>query len=229
MTENLKPKKPRPRRRRKSRATKPKEKIPKELNPKRLEKIEGGEHIKTINKKDRDLFHAMRSVCYVQKQHYEQLGIARTRMRNFEKDGYVEAVYYRNKRNKRHEVAYTLTEKGRELVTKHIDKDDFYSSTSPNHDRKLADVYFSLDEETRQTWKTEVTLKRELTQEMYHDSNLLSLFQSEKISVTDGAYQLSNGSYQLVEIYTENYRLHHRMAKELYAATVECEMSTYRA
>lgn len=88
------------------------------------------------------------------------------------------------------------------------------------HNYKLLDVYINLDNEEKDSWKTEADLKREA-----RDAG----WDMESFSVTDGSYiDSETGEIMCVEIETKHYKEQHIQAKSVYVEKVGGHYESHR-
>lgn len=166
----------------------------------------------------------------------ENLKIADRRIKNFERDGYIEKVSYLNKETKNAEFSYRLTERGKELCSNQLGIESFYRSSSPIHDLALAENYFSIKEEYRDSWITESQfrdmfqqhLERLQMQDHYRWQEFNDLWEQKLISPPDGGYITSTGTVIAVEIVTSSYRKEEIKAKEVFTETLKIEYNQFK-
>ena len=78
------------------------------------------------------------------------------RISSYEKDGLVaRSVYSQPGDRGADRAVYCLTTAGRDLCRRELCMTHLYSAQNPGHDLAIADRYFSLTPEERDTWKTE--------------------------------------------------------------------------
>lgn len=166
----------------------------------------------------------------------ENLRIADRRIANFQRDGYIEKVSFLDKITKNAEFSYRLTEKGKDLCSNQLGIESFYRSSSPIHDLALANNYFSIKEEYRDTWITERQF-RDIFQKYMdkleaHDysrwQELNSLWEEKLISPTDGGYITNSGTIVAIEVVTGSYGKEEIQAKETFAEVLDIEYNQFR-
>lgn len=166
----------------------------------------------------------------------ENLQIADRRIKNFERDGYIEKVSYLNKETKNAEFSFRLTEKGKNLCSNQLSMESFYRSSSPAHDLGLAQTYFSVKEELRENWITENQFRDMFQQYMdkleAHDysrwQELNNLWEEKLISPPDGGYVTNTGIVIAIEVVTSSYGKEEIQAKETFTETLKIEYNQYR-
>lgn len=151
--------------------------------------------IKKITSSDTKAFTALSKVGYLKQDYFKQLHISDKRLNQYQKEGLIDNKTYYNQREGKVETSYYLTTKGQKYVSQNLDIKIFYRSNSPAHDSKLADKYFSLTQEERESWLSEADLR--LT---YPD-----LTNGQGYSPTDAAYTTSDGTVTCIEVITQNY------------------------
>ena len=123
------------------------------------------------------------------------------------------------------DVVYRLTEIGKdEAVRLGIPRDEIYrpqgklDTMNFEHDRKLADVYCSISQEERDTWRTEEQYKREIEQVREHirkeQPDRSEEIKNTKMTAFDGGYTNAEGVICHVEVITQNYKGEMEASKE---------------
>lgn len=182
-------------------------------------------YINKLTTKDRNLLKALKNVGYLTQQHVkEEIGLSDKRLLNFQRDNYVERCAFYNKKTKEAEHIYRLTDRGKTLCETQLGLENFYKSVSARHDLGLADQYFNLSIEERESWRTEGDLRNELQNhienlrnvgEIGRSEELKEMMQERTISVPDGGY-MKDGQVVTVEVVTSSYGLVELAAKESY-------------
>lgn len=151
--------------------------------------------IKKITTSDTRAFTALSKVGYLKPEHFKELHISDKRLNQYQKEGLLDNKTYYNQREGKVETSYYLTSKGQKYVSQNLAIKTFYHSNSASHDSKLADKYFSLTQEERDTWVSEVDLRL-----AYPELN-----PSQGYSPTDAQYTATTGTTTCVEVVTQNY------------------------
>ncbi|WDM21285.1 hypothetical protein [Paenibacillus polymyxa] len=185
--------------------------------------------------RDRLAFTAMHRVGHVSSDHLRSCGLVDRRIQNLVRDGLVEKVTYKEKgKNK---DCYKLTKSGRETAARLWGLNFAYHAQSPIHDLAIAEKYFSLSEELRESWKTETQIRKEFEDcisNMRKDGNDLEakLYQdmlNEKlVSMPDGLYSNTEGIEVVVEIITNSYGVEEMRSKETFVSIIGCQYETIR-
>lgn len=181
--------------------------------------------------RDKIAFNALSKVGHATTSQLKSCGLADSRIKNYVRDGLVQKVAHNGGE------AYKLTRAGRELATNNWGIKDHYHAQSVNHDLGLANKYFSLTDEQRDTWKTETELRDQFQEEldkmrdqgeeekaqMYED-----MLNQGLISMPDCTYSNEQGVEISYEVITNNYGEEELQAKEAYVQIVGCEYETTR-
>ena len=123
------------------------------------------------------------------------------------------------------DVVYRLTELGKdEAVKLGMFRNEIYrpqgklDTMNFEHDRKLADVYCSITQQERDTWKTEEQYKREIEEVREHirhtDTERWEEIKNQKMTAFDGGYTNLQGEICHVEVITQNYKGEMETSKE---------------
>lgn len=196
------------------------------------------QYIKKLTTKDSRMLQAFRSVGYMNEKHLkDDLSQADKRIKNFERDGYIEkcSVYRHDKRSM--ESVYRLTGKGKELASTQLNLKNFYRSCSSRHDLAVADRYFRASEEQRSNWLTEQDWKDRMEdhiQSLYNRgeitraSQLQDRLQEHSLSYTDGGYVTESGRVVAIEVITKNYSEAEIKAKEEFVQELKAEYESVR-
>lgn len=165
------------------------------------------EPITKLLNRDYPVLEAMRCVGHLTEKHLkEHLGIAHNRIERYLASGWFKKDIH-NQSDGSRIVSYTPTQKGFDLMREKLHYSDIYKPQSVVHDVALADRYFSLSVEERNTWITETQQQREL-KELYDqmkqdDPNQAKEYQD--YSACDGGYINDQGEVCLIEIVTSTY------------------------
>ena len=168
-----------------------------------------------FNKKDEAVTKALARVGNMTESHLKSLGYTETRIKN-RSCGAEKLIERIGRDSKTGENMYRLTESGKEQASRlGIPKCDQYRGQGKEktmnfeHDRKLADVYCSLQQEERDMWKTEEQYKREIEQAREYirvnEPERWQEVREQKMTAFDGGYIDSQGQEHYVEVITENY------------------------
>lgn len=139
--------------------------------------------------------------------------IAEKRILNYIRDELVTKEVF-SKNNGEQLVGYKLTAEGRKIVEREYGFKDHQIAQSLNHDLGIANVYFSLSQEERDTWKTETQIRNEFEErveeirlndyERYEEIN--KLIEERQISIIDCSYiDKETGIENYTEVITNSY------------------------
>lgn len=168
-------------------------------------------YIRKLTTKDEKMLRAFRNCGRLSEAHLKKsLGMAAKRILNFQRDGYLDKATYLNLSNRKTELVYELTEKGKVFVESQLRLSHFYKSRSTQHDLSVADKYLSITPEEQESWKTESELRQaSLSHIINVGSESLQRkidLEEKRISITDGAYTNKNGIVIAVEVVTSHYK-----------------------
>jgi hypothetical protein len=157
------------------------------------------------------------------------LDIADRRVTNFVRDGYIEKVPFIDKKSKNIEFAYRLTDKGKTLCSNQLQVESFYRSSSAIHDLALADKYFTIDKDLRDSWITESQWRgrfEEYLNDLHNKDcdrweELYDQLKEGLISPPDGGYVNGEGVEIALEVITSSYGEAELLAKENFVQTLE--------
>lgn len=158
-----------------------------------------------------------------------------SRIKNYVRDGYMTREVF-TKPNGTVMEGYKLTRRGREFVEKNYGFRDHQHSQSLNHDLGIANKYFSLNEEQRETWRTETQLRNDfedILNELYKTDysryeELREQLENREISIPDCSYQSEQGIEIAFEVITNNYGVEEIQAKERYVEITKMNYETER-
>ncbi|WP_405157922.1 hypothetical protein [Paenibacillus sp. FSL H8-0283] len=185
--------------------------------------------------RDRLAFSAMHRVGHVSSDHLQLCGLADRRIQNLVRDGLMEKVAYKQKGKS--EECYKLTKSGRETAARLWGLSYAYHAQSPIHDLAIADKYFSLSEESRESWKTETLVRKEFEDQisdMRKEGNeaeaklYQDMIKEKLISMPDGLYINSVGIEVGIEIITNSYGIEEMRSKETFVSMIGCQYETIR-
>lgn len=192
------------------------------------------QYINKITSKDKNMLQAFKNVCYLSEEMLKiDLQQADRRVKNFERDKYIEKVSYMDRKTKNAKFAYRLTKKGQKLCEANLGLDKFYHSSSPHHDLGLAKVYLEQDEYIKDRWIVESELRDMFLKHTYslayeERDRLEEMLDTREISATDGGYFDSNGDLVTVEIITSSYRANHIEAKKEFSQRLDATYIQYK-
>ena len=177
-----------------------------------------------FNKKDESVVLGFARCGTMTASHMKELGYTDTRIKN--RSCGEEKLYERvGVDSKSGDVVYRLTEAGKDEAQRlGIARDEQYrpqgktDTMNFEHDRKLADVYCSLSQQERDSWKTEEQYKREIEEVREHirqtDNERWEEIKDQKMTAFDGGYTNSEGVICHVEVITQNYKGEMEASKE---------------
>lgn len=161
---------------------------------------------------------------YVTEDQLKQAGLRDKRISSYEKDGLVErSIYSQPGSREEDQPVYRLTAVGRDLCRRELCMTHLYSAQNPGHDLAIADRYFSLTPEERDTWKTESECRdifaeyiRQLRDrgEEERAEELWNKLQDGLLSMPDAIYQPQGGPEICFEVVTNGYGQEEIQAKE---------------
>lgn len=137
------------------------------------------------------------------------------------RDGHFEKVMYKSKGKV--EECYRLTKLGRETANHLWCLERQYHAQSPTHDLAVADKYFSIPLELRESWKSESQVRHDFEQRLFamreEGKEVLAKQYEEMlnrglISMPDAVYTDENGKEVAFEIITNSYGIQELQAKE---------------
>lgn len=178
------------------------------------------QYINVLTSKDKEMLRAFWNCGRLSSDHLKGgLAMSDRRVVNFQRDGYVEKARLLNLKTKEMDAVYQLTEKGRSTVESYLNLTHCYKSNSGRHDLAVADKYFSLTKDERNTWQTEGQLR----ERSYGYET-----EGKRISATDGAYVAENGRFIAFEVVTRNYGKAEIEAKENFSAALGMQLEMTR-
>ncbi|KEQ21578.1 hypothetical protein ET33_35445 [Paenibacillus tyrfis] len=121
-------------------------------------------HVTQFFNRDRLAFTALYRTGHVSPEQLYQCGLADSRINNLIRDGHFEKVAYKQRGQIRE--CYKLTKLGRETATRYWGLERSYRAQSPAHDLALAEKYFSLPQEIRETWSTESQIRDQFMEQL---------------------------------------------------------------
>ena len=120
--------------------------------------------IKNLYNRDRLALTSISKCGHVRESELKNF-IADKRINNYLKDNLVTREVF-NKNNGEQLVAYKLTKEGKKLLEREWGVKNHYNAQSINHDLGISNKYFSLNEDKRETWKTETELRQEFEEKL---------------------------------------------------------------
>lgn len=161
--------------------------------------------------------------------------VADSRIKNYIRDGYMTREVF-TKPNGITMEGYKLTRQGREFVEKNYGFKDHQHAQSINHDLGISNKYFSLNEEQRETWKTETELRNEFEEQLNNlyktdydrYTEIREQLDNRQISMPDCSYQSEQGIEIAFEVITNSYGITEIQAKERYIEITKMQYETER-
>lgn len=192
-----------------------------------------------FNKKDAEVVKGLCRVGAMTESHLKSLGYTDTRIKN-RSCGEEKILQKIGRDAKTNENLYKLTKIGKEYgVSLGIARDEQYRGQGKEktmnfeHDRKLADIYCSLQQEERDMWKTEEQYKREIEEvREYIRENEPAKWEEikeQKMSAFDGGYIDVQGQEHYIEVITESYNEKMKASKELSSSILGGFYNSYNA
>ena len=189
-------------------------------------------YIKNLNYRDVQAIKSLGRCGYVT---HNQLNtfLKDNRISNYQKEGLIiKDIYTDNKNNSI--TAYKLTDKGKDLAIQHgVTKP--YQSQSIAHDRNIADRYFTLNHDERETWKTENEIREKFLEELerireqdqVRARDIEDELRDRQISMPDCSYTTEQGVEIYYESVTNNYGQEELEAKERAIEILKTDNTTY--
>ena len=194
-------------------------------------------HITKLYPRDVKAFSALGRCGYVSEDNLREF-LRDKRIRSYQKDGLIEKHFYSRPGSKENDrVCYKLTGKGRSLCRNQLSMPHLYSARSPGHDLALAERYFSLSPEGRESWRTEGELRdsfrehiRQLEDrgEQERAQELLDKLWEGAVSMPDASYASEGGVEIAYEVITNNYGEAEIEAKEVASEELGLELELHR-
>ena len=179
------------------------------------------EYITTLYKRDDDTLKALgRTGYYDADMIKENFNQSDRRITNMCRDGYLV------KEDTMRGTFYKLGDKGKDYVEKEFGI-KCYPAQSPKHDMELSRKYCSLDERTRETWRTELEVREDIYKYIndLKDEGELARASEIEQGLKDGTMSMPDCQYTIVteqgierevyyEVVTDNYTKADIQAKE---------------
>jgi len=165
----------------------------------------------------------------------ESCGVVDGRIRNYCRDNLVEKICFRN--GSEIETSYKLTYAGKRVIESNWGLSNPYHAQNPVHDTAIANKYFTLNDDQRNSWITETearNLIKEYCNELrdhgdYATADLyLGMLEKGFISPPDGIY-IEDGVAVAFEVVTSSYGEIELEAKEAYAQVMGYHYEAVRA
>ena len=179
-------------------------------------------------------FEALAKCGHISQDHFQQAGVGESRIGKYLKDGLIERTSWQNRNESG--VCYALTNAGKDFFYERTGFKSFYAAQSGAHDLAIANKYFSLSPDERDSFQTEREARsvfrehlddlREQgrTQEADH---LASLLKSGQISMPDALYR-SGDRLVAFEVITSSYGRAEIAAKEAFVAAIGADADFVR-
>lgn len=186
-------------------------------------------YILKLNQKDYKLCNILKCCQHITEQNALNI-ISRTRLNKYIKQGVLRKLHVI--KNNKNIIIYGLTKKGECWIKRNTDlKGGFYkSSTAPLHNAALSD-FFIKNNCTAVSWLTEQQLRELFISTIEHNEykyDYLEMLRDKIISVPDGAVINTDGSIQIIEVYTSNYTTQNIQSKEEFATAINLPITFIR-
>lgn len=136
------------------------------------------------------------------------------RLTTYQRAGLVARVPYNRPGSGEGRTCYRLTTAGREFCRQELHFTAMYQPQSVAHDMGIADRYFSLSLQERDSWQTETQVRNMYAQHMDNlrdqgqeelAQSLLDRLQAGEVSPPDAIYTTEGGEQIVLEVTTNNY------------------------
>lgn len=184
--------------------------------------------IKVVTTKDMELFKSIYRCGFVSKDiAYSTNWLPnRSRINSLLDSKYLKKYATTDKKG-RSVTYYRLTRKGVDYVKDNTNVQKHYNFRSVHHDRKLLQIYTSLNKFERESWATELDVINEY-RDVVNDyvtnymikNDVINKDKEIPVSAVDATYMKMDGSCIAVEVVTSNYKDVHITAKENYANAI---------
>ena len=191
-------------------------------------------HIKRMMSHDIAAFEAMAKCGHISQAHFAQVGVGKSRIGKYMKEGLVKRVSWQNRGKSG--VCYKLTDAGKDFFKARTTFRDFYNAQSGTHDLAIADKYFSLSSEERESFLTEKQA-RDMFRDHLHSLRsqdrsqeadyLAGLLKSGQISAPDALYR-SGDRLIAFEVVTNSYGRAEIAAKVAFVETIGADTEFVR-
>lgn len=179
---------------------------------------------KKFKESDKTLLHALRCCGVLSTKHLKDLGVTTTRAKTLIANDIIEKHYFFNKQTQQEELIFKLSSYGKSFCEKELRYSNFYHAPSAKHDLKLADVYVSLKDEERQTWKTETDWREAYNSRYRYEYEMLRQYSEHSISAFDYSYINSHGIEICREIITDSYSAEDEASKDRFAEAMDVKL-----
>ena len=195
----------------------------------------GKPHITQFFNRDRLAFTAMFKTGHVNHEHLRSCGLADSRIKNLLRDGHIEKVAYKQGREVKE--SYKLTKHGRETAIHMWSLERHYNAQNPLHDLVIAEKYFSLPTELRESWRTEGQIRDQFMEKLNDlrdkgkeaEANLYErMLDKGLLSMPDAAYVSESGQITGFEVITNSYKQEELQAKEYLVEIMNYKYETTR-
>lgn len=190
--------------------------------------------------RDTDATLAVARTGHFTAQHFESIGYGARRLRTMScgKEKIFEKV---GRDSKTGQEVYKLSNLGKEKAEalglprdlQYRGQGDEKEHRNFEHDRKLADIYCSLEQEQRDSWRTEEMYKREIVEIREEirksDPERWEEIKDQKCTAFDGGYVDEGGQEHYVEVVTSNYKGHQIESKQNSASLCSGTYTQYKA
>lgn len=195
------------------------------------------QYIPQFFQRDKLAFTALSRTGIVRHEDLKQYcNLVDSRIKNYVRDGYAKQVMY--KEGSEVKVAYSLTNKGRELAEQQWNLRNHYHAQpkSPYHDLQLSAKYFSLSDQERGLVRTDTEARNLMLEKLREiertDKELAKLYndmlEQERIRVPDMLYTNEKGVVVAYEVVTDSYGREEMIAHEAYVEIMGFEYQTTR-
>lgn len=191
-------------------------------------------HIKRMMSHDIAAFEAMAKCGHISQEHFKQVGVGDSRIGKYMKEGLVQRVSWQNRNESG--VCYKLTDEGKDFYFERTGFKGFYHSQSGAHDLAIANKYFSLTPDERDSFLTEKQARsifREHVDELRSQGrsqeadHLSALLKSGQITMPDALYR-SGEKLVAFEVVTSSYGRAEIASKEAFVEAIGAEADFVR-
>lgn len=195
-----------------------------------------GKYIKVFNAKDRDTFTAFKNVGHLSHHNLKSLGLSETKIKNYQREGFIKKVSYDIKGQKENGICYKLTNLGKEVGADKFGLNN-YMQTTDGHERHNLDVankYMELTREERLSVMNEREVRELVQDKIYEIENKIERYQAQemldqgKMSMPDMVYVTKEGVTIGYETTTNNYGVEEIQAKMETCTFLEIEYQEHK-
>ena len=185
--------------------------------------------------RDRTAFTALSKCGHLTISHLSQCGLAKSRVKNYIRDGLVEKAPFKQAGDI--VEAFKLTKLGREVAESNWALRSHYYAQSPAHDLTIANKYFSMPDNLRESWQTETQVRAQFQEHLnqlqiqgHEETVKMYKYMLAKglISMPDAVYTNEQGLLVSFESITNNYGKEELQAKEAFVEIMKTEYETRR-